>query len=244
MEMIRQFQHGAIHRDPPADTPQFASLSLFRDAPVPRAAVNYHASIDLSDRDALGNDQLLNCVPCAALRALQLRRATLWGDTWRPTRALSVSLYSQWTGYPLHDAGTDTVHACTQRVNQGMRIADNVLDIGPWFVIDPRNVDHVKLAIQTARAVEFNLALPMSATDVTKPWDIVPGSPRDGCHRVVSGRYDPTYLWLITWGFEQAITWDAYLAWVLAADVVLSLECLPTWADRGEMESAMRALAA
>ena len=239
--MPRHFFLGANHRPAPQRTPRLASLSLFETPPP--ASVNYHAAIDLTDRDALGNDAMGNCVPCAALRGVQLRRATLWGDAWQPSRDLAVGLYQDWTGYPASgDRGTDTVDACTRRTQKGIRLSDDLLDIGPWFVLNPHNIDHVKIAIQKARAVEFTLALPMSAQDVSRPWDVVPGSPRDGNHRVVSGRYDDEFLWLITWGFEQRIAWPSYLAWVLAADVVLSLECLPSWADRATMEAAMEAV--
>jgi hypothetical protein len=243
--MTRRFFLGAVHRQAPQRTPRLASLSLFETPPP--AEVNYHAAIDLSKRNALGNDKVGSCVPCAALRGVQIRRATFWHDEWEPTEALSMGLYQDWTPYdpakPGSDRGTDTVDACTRRVTKGIRLTDSLLDIGPWFVLDPRNIDHVKIAIDKARAVELTLALPMSAMDVsTGRWDIVPGSPHDGDHRVVSGRYDAGGIWVITWGFEMYMPWAAYLAWVLAADVVLSLECLPSWADRGVMEAAMEAV--
>ena len=240
--MTRRFHLGANHRPAPQRTPRLASLSLFETPPPDE--VNWPKFINLSDRDPLDNDTRGNCVPCAALRGIQLRRASLWGDAWKPLAALATGLYTDWTGYPASgDRGTDTVDACTRRVTHGIRLTDSLLDIGPWFVLDPRNVDHVKIAIQKARAVEITLALPVSAMDVSKGrWDIVPGSPHDGDHRVVSGRYDAGGIWVITWGFEMYMPWATYLAWTLAADVVLSLECLPTWADRGVMESAMEAV--
>ena len=210
---------GLIHRPVPR-LPRLAAV--LAALPAPPEACNWHALIHL-DGDPLGNDGHANCVECAALRALQMMRAAIAGDRRKPTAGEALALYRDWAGWDgtqASDIGTASDAAAEHWGRGGIAW-------GPWFEdipaigsFDAANTLHLKGAIATLGPVQLDLALPLAWQNAIV-WsesggpEGVPGS--WGAHRVAAGRYDARFLYVVTWGEERAIPWDALARYALDA---------------------------
>lgn len=178
--------------------------------PPPPEAVNWHALIPL-DGDALGNDAHANCVECAALRALQMMRAAVAGDRRKPEAAEALALYRDWAGWdgsPATDLGTASDAAARAWGGKGIAWGAQFEDVPALAAIDARNVVRVKQAIAALGPLQLDLALPTEWQTATV-WDVAGQPGTWGAHRVCAGRYDARFLYVVTWGAEMPITWDA-----------------------------------
>jgi len=156
---------GAIHTPaPPAIRPLAARARLALMTP-PQSA-DWLAACP-ADGDPLGNDAVGNCVPCAELRTVQVRRANARGDSWRPTRDTAFALYAALTGFNpttgLPDDGTDTARAMASWTTGGIRIDEQNLDVVCWAAVDPADAAHIAIAIGHTGPVQVTLALPKAA---------------------------------------------------------------------------------
>ena len=220
---------GAIHRPAPLAVPHLASVSnLAMHAPA--ASTDWQSKLALGD--ALGNDEIGNCVPCAQLRHEQLFLANAAGSTWTPTKDEAVALYEKIGDYNPADPttaqnGTDTVRAMSTWCSQGYRVNDQLEDVPHWTKLDPTNTYSHKIAIDLFGAVALTLALPKAVMDLSE-WTLTPsGDPAtqpwsEGGHRVLCGRHGDGGFYLVTWG-EQIFASAAFLqAYCVAADVAVS----------------------
>ena len=219
---------GAIHRPAPASVPLLsARASLDRMAPA--AATDWQSRLTLGD--ALGNDRYGCCVEAAQTRAEQLIICNAMGSGWTPTTMDALGLYAMLTGFNpetgLPDDGTDTAAAMTRWCSLGYEINPQLEDVPHWVSLDPANLDHQRIAIDTLGCVLLTLALPKAVMELDE-WTLTPdGTPdrapySEGGHRVMCGRHDGDGLWLVTWG-QQIFASPAFLAaYTVAADAVVS----------------------
>ena len=212
-----------------------------------------------ADGDPLGNDAVGDCVPCAELRTIQVRRVNAWGDVWRPTRDMAFGLYAALTGFDpvtgLPDDGTDTVKGMASWATAGIRIDDQNLDVVRWATVDPADAAHIAIAIGHTGPVQVSLALPKAAEDVTV-WSRPPGAGAGwepaswGCHRVMVGAFDGAERVCRTWGQDVAIHPAFWSAYVLAVDATLSREWMeatglaPSGLDWDALDGDLAGLAA
>jgi hypothetical protein len=222
---------GAIHIPaPPAIRPLGARARLA--LMTPPSSADWFA-ICPADGDPLGNDAVGDCVPCAELRAIQVRRANARGDSWRPTRDGALSLYAALTGFDpatgSPDAGTDTARAMASWATNGIRINDQNLDVVCWATVDPADAAHIAIAIGHTGPVQITLALPAAAHDLAI-WAQPPGigagwEPASwGYHRVMVGKFDSSERVCRTWGRDVPIHPAFWSAYVVAVDATLSRE--------------------
>ena len=219
---------GAIHRAAPASIPLLAARANL-SAMAPSTGTDWQSRLTLGD--PLGNDTLGNCVPCAQLRAEQLIVANAMGSAWTPSATDAIALYEVDGGYqpgnPATDLGTDTATAMARWCGQGYAINAQLDDVPHWVSLDPSNLYHQKIAIDTLGGVLLTLNLPRAAMRLDE-WTITPGSNPDtapgseGGHRVMSGRHDSDGLWLVTWGVQMLATPAFLQAYCIAADAVVS----------------------
>jgi hypothetical protein len=219
---------GAVHRAAPASVPLLAAHANLV-AMAPSAGTDWQSRLTLGD--PLGNDTLGNCVPCAQLRAEQLFVANAMASSWTPTAADAIALYELDAGYqpgnPATDQGTDTATAMSRWCSQGYAINDQTLDVPRWTKLDPGNLDHIRIAVDTLGSVLLTLNLPRAAMPLDE-WTIVPTSDPDtapgseGGHRVMCGRHDSDGLWLVTWGLQMLASPGFLAAYCIAADAVVS----------------------
>lgn len=225
---------GAIHRDTPASIArlsQRASLSLM----VPPARVDWHAACP-ADGDDLGNSQFGCCVPAAEFRAIQMRRAVVGHDAWKPTADETLALYSALTGFNATtgqpDVGTDTVAAMSAWCSIGIRVNSQDEDVPAWASVDPENIAHCQIAVAHLGPVQVTLSLPAALQDLSL-WGKAPGSGAGwepgswGGHRVASGKYDGAVFVVRTWGQDIEMHPRVWSAYVVGVDATVSRE----WCD-------------
>ena len=238
---------GLIHR-PLAHLPRLAA-HLDVDALLVPDICDWHAYVAL-DGDALGNDVHANCVPCGALRRVQIARAVAAGDHRRPSSYDAMRLYVDWAGWngsPESDVGTGSDIAAQAWSARGIHWGDQWEDVPGIASVSP---GHLRAAIAYLGPVQLDLLLPVGWQDADT-WDAVsgPAAVEWGAHRVCAGAYDADgSVRVITWGTERTIT-PAGLARVLNAEATLSRSWLdtmgrsPAGLDLAALEGAMRAAA-
>ncbi|CAH2603237.1 conserved protein of unknown function [Rhodovastum atsumiense] len=244
---------GLVHRPHPALPRLGAQAGPLRLRPPP--ACDWHRAISL-DGDALGNDRLGNCVPCAALRAIQIRRGVVAGDRRRPTEAAALALYRAWAGYDgtaATDLGTPSDMAAALWARDGIAWGAQWEDVPAIAWIDPGRPEQLRGAVAFLGPVQLDLALPRSAAGAAL-WEVgegPDGSPGSwGAHRVCVGRYDADHCWCITWGREQPMSWSFLARYGLNCEATVSRSWLdtlgvsPQGLDLATLERASRALAA
>jgi hypothetical protein len=224
---------GAIHMPPPFGIRPLAERARLAQMTPPKSA-DWFAKCP-ADGDMLGNDTVGDCVPCAELRAIQVRRANAWGDGWCPTRDTAFALYAALTGFDaatgVPDSGTDTSRAMTSWASDGIRVDAQNLDVVAWGTVDPADTAHIAIAIGHTGPVQVTLALPNAAQDVSV-WSQPPGTGAAwvrgswGCHRVVVGAFDGAVRVCRTWGQDVTLHPDFWSAYVLGVDATLSREWL------------------
>lgn len=192
------WQLGAIHRAAPAGTPLLrASLAPTQ----PPAECRWDKLLDLTgddgQPDALGNDEVGNCVPCAALRQIQL-----WtGDGRKPTRDMAMNLLRAWDGTP--EAGTYTDVAWDRFASRGYPWGDQRKIVPRWTVVEADGVAPnlllLKRAIHALGGVLAVFNMPSSAMS-TDPWTMPGSGDSVGSHAVLLAGYDLTAFYAISWG--------------------------------------------
>lgn len=247
---------GAIHRPAPEAMRPLASLASL-GAMVAPPRVDWFAELP-ADGDPLGNDVLGNCVECAMLQAIAVRRAAAWGDIWRPSRADAVTLYSRLAGYDpavgRPDAGTDTVQAMAAWARHGVA-AGNSVDVSLPAPVDPQDLAHVRLAIALTGPVQATFALPAMAEHLDD-WLAPPGNsdawrPASwGYHRVLIGAYEGAVLVTRSWGRDFPIGPEFWAAFCVGIDAALSREWTrftglsPSGLDWDDLEASRKNFAA
>lgn len=202
------------------------------------AALSVPLSIDYTvkappDGDPRGNDRIGNCVPVAAFQTTDIRMANAWDSARRSTTAQAIALYSRWTGYNpatgQPDDGTDPVQAMTDWGVHGLDVGLQAPDAIIWTRVDPQNQDHLKIALKLSGPVQLNLALPISAQDTSRTWDVPAsglGGPAEpgswGLHRAIFAKFDDGTFFIRTWGTDQPATPAFMRAYGTGADATLS----------------------
>jgi hypothetical protein len=247
---------GAIHTPAPADLLPLARRVNLAKLYVP-ICVDWLRHRP-ADGNALGNDRLGNCVPCAQLRAIELRQAVAWDDTWAPSEAEAVGLYQALTGFDpatgLPDDGTDTGAAMAAWGKTGIRVNNQVLDIVGWAPVDPKDDGAIARALEHFGPCQVTLALPQAAQDTTT-WSKAPGDGPSwepaswGYHRVCLGAaYEAEFI-VRSWGRDVGIHPEWWARYAVAVDATLSRDWLnamggaPDGLDWDQLAADMQALA-
>ena len=243
---------GLIHRPHPS-LPRIGAALAASSAPE---ACDWHRFIAL-DGDALGNDVHSNCVPCGALRAIEIRRAAAAGDARRPTAEQALALYrawADWDGTEAADIGTPSDQAAVRWATSGVRWGENWEDVPAIAAIDPANAEQLRAAVAFLGPVQLDLAMPRAWQQAPRYWSIVSGSwgaPASwGNHRVCAARYDAECLYVVTWGQDRGLPWSAVARYAIGAEAAVSRSWLdatglsPTGLDLDALERESRALVA
>ena len=222
---------GLIHR-PLATLPRVGAAIASVLSPV--AECNWHEAIPL-DGDDLGNRDHGCCVPAAAFRGLQIRRAITAGDQRRPRTEEVLALYRRWAdwdGTESTDLGTATDAAAAQWQADGIPWGENWTDVPDIYAFDPRNLAHLRAAIAYLGPVMLDLNLPLAWQNSGGFWIPAIGPAGEagswGAHRVCVGRYDQEWLYGISWGQEIQISPSVLAGYALHAEVPVSRSWLDT----------------
>lgn len=180
----------------------------------------------------LGNDQYGDCVEAAYAHMLQvwIDRA---GGSFVPDSTSVLGAYTALTGFnpnnPNTDRGTDMLAAARYWRSNGM----NGYEIDAFLEVNPLSTVDVQDSVAYYGGLNIGLQLPLSAQDQSSPqstWTVStgPGSVAGswGGHCVPVSGYDQKTIWVVTWGYIQAMTWDFFETYCDEAFVFLAHEWL------------------
>jgi hypothetical protein len=186
----------------------------------------------------LGNDGAGDCVLAGGDHEHMLALA-LGGRNPAQAAALFSSVtaltdYSHLTGYVPGEAdtdrGTDVRTALNYRRHTGLLDAKGHRHrIDGYVALEPGNHEHVKEAQHVFDVVGIGFEFPLPAMDqfnARKPWTVVPGATIDGGHYVPVIGYTSRYLYVVTWGRVQAMTWGFFNKYCDEAFAILLPEAL------------------
>jgi len=218
---------GAIHRPTPAHVPALQNHVALERLQIP-PVVDWFAKCPADGRPLL-NDQIGNCVPCAALRSIELRRH-ITGDRRAVTDDQAAGLYRRWGGYdgtPSTDHGCVTTDAMADWSAHGYWWAEQWEDVPTWVQIRPQRVLDIRAANWLFGGVLATIALPAIYADGRTSWtetgtlgEAAPAS--WGYHRVLIGMATQDEMTVRTWGHDILMSWDAWAVYGVAADAVVS----------------------
>ena len=181
--------------------------------------------------DPLGNDAHGNCVPCGAIRAVQMMRAKTGGDIRQPTQDEALALYRAWAGWDGTDAtdtGTSSPQAALQWASYGVPWGDAWVDLPSVLPLDFRAPGRLETAVNLLGPVQLDLSIPSRWVSDIDTWDIAPGDASEGRHRVCLGGYDASWLYVVSWGLRKRLSRAALAQWGLAAWASVSRSWLDT----------------
>lgn len=181
----------------------------------------------------LGNDKWGDCVLAGAGH-----ETMLWNKEANKivniTEQNALSDYSAITGFdpnnPASDQGTDMQVAASYRRKTGVLDAQAKRHkVSAYLAVAPGNKTQLKVAMYFFSAVGIGIKFPSSAMDqfnAGKPWTVVAGSDIEGGHYVPAVGYDQSYIYVVTWGQVQKMSWAFFEKYCDEAIVYLSAEFL------------------
>lgn len=181
----------------------------------------------------LGNDQYGDCVWAGAAHETMLWNLEA-GKTVGINTSNVLSDYAKVTGFnpndPNTDQGTDMQAAASYRLKTGVVDMTNQRHkIGAYLAIALKNEALLKQSIFYFSGVGIGIQFPSSAMDqfnAGKPWSVVAGAKIEGGHYVPAVGYDAYYVYVITWGKVQKMSWSFFKKYADEAIVYLSPEML------------------
>ena len=200
------------------------------------------AAVDRSDASfacgMLANDTLGDCVIAMMMHSIEAFHL----DATTPVPVFSdadaIAAYEAITGYnpanPNSDQGTNEGQAMTYWQHTGLRCSadDSIHTIATTVAVNPTSIDERRRAIWEFVALQYGLALPLTAqgqtewsvTDSTLQGNAAPGS--WGGHGVPALSYDSASETVITWGADLVMDEAFALAYLQEAHVVVTTEML------------------
>jgi len=186
----------------------------------------------------LANDSIGDCVIAMMIHSIEAFH--LDSGTTVPSFADvdAIAAYSAITGYqpgdPATDRGTDEGQAMLYWQRTGIRCASDgsIHTIATTVAVDPRNADERHRAIWEFVAVQYGVALPLTAQgqhewSVTDPALEGRGAPGSwGGHGVPGISYQPGQETVVTWGADLVMTDGFADAYLQEAHVVVTTEML------------------
>lgn len=167
------------------------------------------------------NNTIGDCTIAGVYHLLKAWNTEVSEDTPLPDTAQIKSTYFGLTGGG--DTGLVEVTVLNTWYSKGLfgnRIAG-------WVPLNPRNLEHLHLAIELYGAAYVGVALPQSAetqTDENRAWTVVPTSPILGGHCIVYVGYDEYALYAVTWGELVQVTYPWWATYGTEAACVLPRE--------------------
>jgi len=199
--------------------------------PTPPKKYGHQALI--IDWGMLGNDQYGDCVWAGAGHETMLWNKEASKDILF-TAADALADYSAVTGFnpndPNSDQGTDMSQAASYRFHTGVVDKNgNRHKVGAYLAITPGNRDEVKQAIYLFSDVGVGFEFPslaMNQFNRGQTWHLPAGTLTGEGHYVPAIGYDSRYLYVVTWGRVQKMSWGFFSKYCDEALVYLSEEFL------------------
>jgi hypothetical protein len=204
--------------------------------PAPPETVDWHSAIP--DWPVYGNNIYGCCVWSAIGHEIQQKTQYATGDDVQVTTADLLTGYSVVTGFnpndPRTDNGTYVQDALKYWRTQGIGGAHRII---LYAEVQVGDLNEVKQAVQLFGDLHIGFSFPesaMSQFNNRQPWTVVPGSTIEGGHAVTVVGYDTEYLYVVTWGAVQRMSWAFFQAYCDEAWCVLT----PEWINKETNTSA------
>ena len=160
----------------------------------------------VTDWKMLANDTLGDCTIASVSHLIMLWRSVN-GEQFIPADADVIATYSALTGYTPSDPSTDQGAVELNILNAWRNTGILGHKISAFVSIDPRNLDHLRAAINLFGGVYAGTLLPdkaMEEFNYNQPWSDTSTQAFDG-HAIPLVAYTPDDFTCITWGRKQVI---------------------------------------
>lgn len=214
------------------DSIKFKLADYLAVSNLPAAPKKYgHQKLVIDWQGMLGNDKYGDCVFAGAAH-----ETILWcrerGIVTNFTEKSVLSDYSAVTGFdpadPNTDQGTDMQAAASYRRKTGVDDGAGARhQVVAYLEVSTTDVNQIKQAMYLFSNVGIGIQFPASAMaqfDKGKSWTVVRGSKIEGGHYVPAVGYDSRYVYVITWGKIQKMSWGFFKKYCDEAVVYLSGE--------------------
>jgi hypothetical protein len=221
------FRGGLIPRD--ASTPRVSLTPyLLAGAGVLPPAVDYYTGI--AYLGMLGNDQWGDCVFAGDGHIVEQQTALGDKSELKISTQDALAAYSAVTGFdpnagPPGENPTDNGAQVSDGLNYLRTHGMADWKIAAYGDVDVSNHTALKRAIWEFGALSIGFSVPESAMEqfnAGQPWTVVPDSPIEGGHCVIACGYDASYVYVITWGAIQKMTWDFWNTYVSEAHAIIA----------------------
>jgi len=176
------------------------------------------------------NDQLGDCVEAAMGHAVE--QITMYGQGQLVTVSDSdiQASYTSITGYDPSDPSTDQGTYMQDAMAWWRKTGLISHKIEAYASVTPSNLNLLKNCVNFFGSVPIGFNFPSSAMDQFddgEPWDVVDGAALEGGHCVLVVGYDTDFLYVVTWGRVQKMTWRFYQkytdeVWVVIDDEMVN----------------------
>lgn len=216
MPAIR-FRHGRNAPHPPETHPRAYASAVLRAVTVSvPATCDYHSGLTFP---MFANDYAGDCTEADSGHAIGVFTGEGQGQEVVLTDQDVLTAYSRVTGYdpsqtqPDGSNPTDTGAVIQDVLDDWLRNGIAGHKILAFYQVDHTNLDEIKACVWLLGGVRLGVNLPQSAEDqfnAGRPWDYDPNADNSilGGHDVRIVGYDPAYLYVVTWGQVQPVSWE------------------------------------
>lgn len=222
------FRQGRLPNDP--SKPR-VSLDPHLDGTAPASVDNYSG---VASWGMLGNDEWGDCVFACDGHITEQQTALGLGQELVVTTGQALAAYSKVTGFNPNagpPGANPTDNGSTVQAGMGYLVKPGfgTFKAAAFGELSVSNMAKIKQAVYEFGCLSIGINLPTSAMDqfnAGQPWTPVAGSAIDGGHCVQVAGYDADWIYVITWGQVQKMSyafWAQYVeeAWApIAADWV------------------------
>lgn len=191
------------------------------------AAADYYSKVTTWGMD--GNDNWGDCV-CAGDCHICVQQ-TAYGTPAAvvPTTDQALAIYSSIGGFnpnagPPGSNPTDNGATVQDGLNYLRKTGVSGFKIAAFGELDVKDYNQIKLGVSQFGGLSIGINLPNSAMtqfNTGQPWTPVKGSPNDGGHCVIVVGYDADWLYVVTWGQVQRMSWAFWAEYVEEAWAVI-----------------------
>jgi hypothetical protein len=209
--MTVTFRHGRKPPHPESTHPRVKLAPALNKAtlPAPPATVDWYSQI--TDWPMLANDRAGDCVEAEQGHHEQVFTTCGAGKPATFTDADAVAVYSAITGYDPADPSTDQGTVIQDAMSYWRKVGFAGRKIAAFAEVNVKDEVELKTALALFGPLSGGMTFPAVAMDQFnegKSWDVVRNDGgNDGGHCVCIVGYDATYVYCITWGAVQKMTW-------------------------------------
>lgn len=194
--------------------------------PPQPASVNWYDRIP--DWPMYGNDRAGDCVEAEQGHHEQVLSAYGAGRMVEVTEADVIAVYSAITGYDPNDPSTDQGTVIQDALSYWRRVGIAGHKITAFAEVNVKDQTELKTALALFGPLSGGMNFPavaMQQFNDGQPWDVVRNDGGNaGGHCVCIVGYDDTYVYCITWGAVQRMTWAFFRKYFEEAWAPISTE--------------------